>query len=131
MGAALDAVVKILVAIGGLSGLGAFFMVRQQKRRIVADTDKTEAEADSVLADAQQKRTAREISLIEPYERMHKRMAEELVDLYAEVDRLKAYTEMLAQMLRNAGLPIPPMPPKLVAQANVDNLAVHKERPHP
>lgn len=129
MGAVLDTLVKVVVAFGGLAGLGSFFMVRQQKRKIVAESDKTEAEADSVLADAQQKRTAREISLIEPYERMHRRMAEELVDLYAEVDRLKAYTEMLAQMLRNAGLPVPPMPPKLVAPANVDNLAAHKERP--
>lgn len=126
--AVLDVIVKVLVALGGLTGVGAFFMVRSQKRKLVADTDKTEAEADSVVADAQQKRTAREISLIEPYERMHVRMAAELDDLYAEVDRLKEYIQTLAQVIRGAGVEVPPMPRKRDTK-NGDNLTTHVEKP--
>lgn len=108
----VDWIVKIVVALGGLGGITAFFMVRAQKRKLIADTGKTDAEADSVMADAQSKRTAREISMIEPYERIQARMSLEIEELYDKVDRLQAWAEMMADALRKNGLPIPDMPPR-------------------
>lgn len=108
----LDVIVKILVGIGGLGGMTAFLMVRAQKRKLVADTGKTDAEADSVMADAQSKRTAREISMIEPYERIQARMSLEIEELYDKVDRLQKWAEMMAHSLRAHDIPVPDMPPK-------------------
>ena len=109
---ALDYLVKAILTAGGVGGITALFMVRSQKRKLVAESGKTDAEADSVLADAQAKRTAREISMIEPYERIQKRMQGELDDVYAEIDRLKEYIETLVTVVRRAGVPVPDMPPK-------------------
>lgn len=112
MNEGLDIALKILVAVGGLAGASALFMVRAQKRKLIAESGKTDAEADSVVADAQSKRTAREISMIEPYERIQARMQRELIDVYAELDRLKAWAELMAEALRGAGVAVPPMPAK-------------------
>lgn len=108
----IDIALKIFVVLGGSAGVTALFMVGAQKRKLVAESGKTDAEADSMLADAQSKRTAREISMIGPYERIQARMQAELNDVYAELDRLKEWAEQMATALRGAGVPIPPMPPK-------------------
>jgi hypothetical protein len=107
-----DYVVKGLLAIGGLAGMAGLLSVRAQKRKLLSESGRTDAEADSVLADAQSKRTAREISMIEPYERIQARMQGELDDVYAEIDRLKDYIETLVEVIRKAGVPVPDMPPK-------------------
>ena len=117
----LDWVLRGLLAIGGIGGLVALLTVRAQKRKIVADTGKTDAEADSVLADAQAKRTQREISMIEPYERIQARMARELHDAYAEIDRLKAWCAMMTEAMRAAGIPVPDEPPKVVRSSSEEN----------
>ena len=109
----IDWGLRALLALGGIGGLVALLTVRAQKRKIVADTGKTDAEADSVLADAQAKRTAREISMIEPYERIQARMSRELRDAYAEIDRLKAWCGLMAQAMREAGIKVPDEPPKI------------------
>lgn len=114
----LDIALKILVAVGGLAGLSALFMVRAQKRKLIAESGKTDAEADSVFADAQFKRTAREISMIEPYERIQARMQRELIDVYAELDRLREWAELMAEALRGAGVTVPPMPAKRLPSDN-------------
>ena len=103
-------IVQILVAVGGLAGIGALLMVSAQKRKLVADTGKTDAEAENVLADAQAKRTAREVSLIEPYERVQTRMQQELEEAYEELDWMRDYLHMLTNALRQAGIDVPPEP---------------------
>ena len=123
----LDTFLRILAVLGGLGGLGALLMVGVQKRKILSETGKTNAEADSVAAEAQAKRTAREVSLIEPYERVQTRMVKEMEDLYAEVDRLTTYVETLVTILRNAGLQVPPMPPKRKSAPGQDNLAARAD----
>lgn len=120
--------VKVVIAIGGLGGIAALFMVTTQKRKLMADTGKTDAEANAVLETAQSTRTAREISMIEPYERIQARMQHEMDDLYAEIDRLKAWAESLAGVLEANGLTVPPMPPKKkLAVPPMGNLAAHAE----
>lgn len=109
----VDLILKLILAAGGIGGITALFMVRAQKRKLVADTGKTDAETDSVLADAQAKRTTREISMIEPYERIQARMARELQDAYAEIDRLKAWCASMAAAMRAAGINVPDEPPKI------------------
>lgn len=110
---ALDVIIKVILAAGGLAGLGALFMVNAQKNKLVADTGKTHAEADNVVAEAQQRRTAREISLIEPYERMHDRMQRELSEAYQEIDRLKLWVRSLMDACRAAGIEVPDEPPRI------------------
>ncbi len=112
----VDLIVKVLVGVGGLAGVGALFMVRAQKRKLLADTGKTDAEADSVLADAQAKRTAREVSLIEPYERIQNRLSRELDEAYAEIDRLKDWVALLTDAMKAAGIHVPDEPPKVHRQ---------------
>lgn len=88
-------------------------MVRAQKRKLLADTGKTTAEADSVVADAQSKRQQTEVSLIEPMRIIQNRMTEEMKDLYARVDRLQAWAESMVEVLRKNNLPVPEMPPEI------------------
>jgi len=112
----IDLLVKLLVGLGGVGGVTAFFMVRAQKRKLLADTGKTDAEADSLLADAQTKRTAREVSLLEPYERIQNRMGRELNEAYQEIDRLKEWVMRLTDAMKAAGIPVPDEPPKVQRQ---------------
>lgn len=108
-----DVVLKLLAGLGAVGGGGAFFMVRAQKRKLLADTGKTDAEADGLLADAQAKRTQREVSLLEPYERIQNRMGHELDEAYQEIDRLKEYLGRMVDALKAAGIPVPDEPPKV------------------
>lgn len=105
-------VVQILVGLGGLAGISSLFLVRAQKRKLVADSGKTDAEADTAFSEAYNRRAATQVSLIDPYERVMGRMQEELDEANDRVDYLEAYITLLVDAMREAGITIPPRPPK-------------------
>lgn len=108
----LTIVVQILVALGGLSGVGALLMVTAQKRKLVAESGKTNAEADAAFSEAYHRRASTQISLIEPYEKMNYRLQIELDKANARIDRLTEYVEVLVREMRANGIAVPPMPKK-------------------
>lgn len=116
--AILDVLFKVLLAVGGVGGVTALFMVRAQKRKVVSETGKTDAEADSVLADASLKKTMRETAILDMYERGMANMQERLDEAEERIDRLTEYVEVLVTALRSAGSSVPPMPHRMVYDAH-------------
>ena len=102
---------QIIVALGGLGGVGALFYVRQQKRKMVSESNKTDAEAETALADAFSRRTATSITLLEPYEKIMRRQQEEIDEQAAEIKQLRRYIVVLTARLREQGVELPDMPP--------------------
>ena len=117
-GEMVDWGLRILVALGGLGGVAGFLMVRAQKRKVISESTKTDAEADSILADASGKRTDREGRILDMYERGMNSMQERLDDAEAKIDRLTNYVEVLVGALRAAGQPVPPMPRQMTDSAH-------------
>lgn len=116
----VDLVIKLLTVAGAVGGGGAFLMVRAQKNKLIAETGKTSAEADTLIADAQIKRTDREVSLLEPYERIQRRVGRELNEAYEEIDRLRAWATQLTTALKAAGIPVPDEPPRMPDRVHPD-----------
>ncbi len=108
----------VLAGLGGVGGVTALLLVRTQKRKLLADSGKTDAEADSIMADAQTKRVDREARVLDMYDRGMQSMQERLDDAEEKIDRLTTYIEILVQALRAGGQPVPPMPPKMAADAH-------------
>lgn len=106
----LTFVVQIIVALGSLSGVGALFMVAAQKRKLIAESGKTNAEADAAFSEAYHRRASTQISLIEPYERMTFRLQNELDKANSRIDRLTEYVEVLVDIMRENDITVPPMP---------------------
>lgn len=96
----------------GVSAVIALFLVSAQKKKLLSESGKTDAEADLVLTDAFTRRAAAETSLLEPYERIQARMQREIDNLGSEVERLRNYIDTLCQVIRDQGVAVPPMPPK-------------------
>jgi UTP-glucose-1-phosphate uridylyltransferase len=105
-------VVQIIVAIGGSAGIVSLAMVSSQKKKLVSESGKTDAEADAAFSEAYHRRASTQVTLLEPYERIQTRMQAEIDEYADKVDRLEEYVELLIEVLRNAGLPVPPKPPK-------------------
>ncbi|MDB5733284.1 MAG: hypothetical protein JWQ03_3179 [Variovorax sp.] len=116
----IDYAIKAFMAIGGIGGITAFFLVKVQKRKTLAESTRTDAEADSIVADAQNKRTDRESRILDMYEKSAAYMQEQLEDANNKIDRLTVYVEILVQAMRDSGTKVPPMPPRTPT--------VHKER---
>lgn len=114
----IDWGIKILLALGGLGGIGALFMVRAQKRKVVAESGKTDAEADSIMADVSVKKVDREGRVLDMQERLMNNLQERLDDAEAKIDRLTEYVEVLVGALRDAGQPVPSMPPRMSQEAH-------------
>lgn len=114
----LDWVFKGLLALGGIGGIGALFMVRAQKQKVVSESGKTDAEADSILVDASLKKTSREALILDMYERGMANMQERLDDAEERIDRLTEYVEVLVVALRRAGQAVPPMPHRMSDDAH-------------
>lgn len=114
----IDWGIKALLALGGLAGIGSLFLVRAQKNKVVAESGKTDAEADSVLADASLKKTNREARILDMYERGMASMQERINESEERMDRLTEYVEVLVSALREAGQPVPPMPPRMKDDAH-------------
>lgn len=108
----VDRVIQVMVALGGIAGVISLLTVRATKKKIIAESGKTDAEAEIALADAHAKRVQSDINLIEPYERMHVRMQAEIDEQAEKIDRLTDYVEVLVALLRVQGVVIPPMPKK-------------------
>lgn len=106
----LTLVVQIIVAVGGLSGVGALFMVAAQKRKLIAESGKTNAEADAAFSEAYHRRASTQINLIEPYEKMTNRLQNELDKANTRIDRLTEYVEVLVEIMRDNDITVPPMP---------------------
>ena len=87
-------------------------MVRAQKKKIVSESGKTDAEADQAFSEAYHRRASTQVTLIEPYERIQARMQEELDEYADRVDRLEEYIEVLVSIIRQSGVPVPPPPPR-------------------
>jgi hypothetical protein len=109
---------RVLLVVGGLGGLTALFMVRTQKRKLTAESGKTDAEADSILADASAKKTDREGRILDMSEKLLAQMQDRLEDAEAKIDRLTEYIEVLVQALRTGGQPVPPMPRQMRQEAH-------------
>ena len=109
----LNVLLLVFGAAGGIGGITALFMVRAQKRKLLADTGKTEAEADSVTADASSKRTNRESRILEMQQELNEGIAARLARAEEKADRLTEYVETLVAALREAGVAVPPMPKKM------------------
>lgn len=115
--------IKLVMTVGGIGGIAALFMVRAQKRKLVADTGKTDAEADLVLADASMKKVSREARILDMSESVMRSMRERLGEAEAKIDRLTSYVEVLVQALRTAGAPVPPMPRQMSEDAHAGEKA--------
>lgn len=105
-------VIQLLVGLGGIAGISSLFMVRAQKRKIVAESGKTDAEADTAFSEAYHRRASTQVSLVEPYERVMDRMQDELDESLARVDYLEMYIETLVDAMRAAGIAVPRRPPR-------------------
>jgi chaperonin cofactor prefoldin len=129
----LDWAFKALVGIGGLGGLLALILVRQQKRKLVADTGKTVAEADLITEEAQTRKTTREALVLDMYERGMANMQERLDDAEDKLARLTEYVEILVQALRETGAAVPAMPKKMAEDAHRQTFRVEggDARPFP
>jgi len=106
----VSVIVQCVVALGGLAGVVSLFTVRATKRKLIAESGKTNAEADAAFSEAYHRRAATQVSLVEPYERVIDRMQEELDEALEKIDRLTTYVENLVDIIRTAGLAVPPMP---------------------
>ena len=104
--------VQIIVAVGGLAGIVNLLLLTGQKKKLVAESGKTNAEADAAFSEAYHRRASTQITLIEPYEKMTARLQHELDKANNRIDRLEIYVDTLVGVVRDAGLPVPPMPPK-------------------
>ena len=105
-------VVQIIVAIGGSAGVVSLLMVSSQKKKLVSESGKTNAEADAAFSEAYHRRASTQVTLLEPYERIQARMQSEIDEFVDKVDRLEEYIEVLIEAMRSAGLSVPPKPPK-------------------
>lgn len=114
---------KILLAVGGVGGLTALFLVRAQKRKVVSESGKTDAEADSILADASAKKTDRESRILDMSEKLLVQMQDRLEDAEIRIDRLTEYIEVLVQALRTGGQPVPNMPQRMAEEAHAGSQA--------
>ncbi|SDN79397.1 hypothetical protein [Geodermatophilus sp. DSM 45219] len=121
LGELLDWGLRLLLALGGIGGIGALFMVRQQKRKMAADAGRTEAEADSIMADVGSKATDRADRVLSMQERVMRGMQERLDEAEARMDQLTSYVEILVQALRTANVAVPPMPRKMAEDARSGN----------
>lgn len=106
----VNLIVQILVGLGGLAGVVSLFTVRAQKRKLISESGRTDAEADAAFSEAYHRRASTQVSLVQPYERVIDRMQEELDEALEKIDRLTAHVETLADIIRGAGLAVPPMP---------------------
>lgn len=114
----LGYVVQGIAVLGGLGGITSLLLTRTQKRRLLSESSKTDAEADSILADAQTKRSDRELRLVSAYERWGDSLQERLEEAEEKIALLTEYIEVLVQALRTAGAPVPPVPRKMVEEAH-------------
>lgn len=114
----VDLVIKVVVALGGIGGVTAFFMVRAQRNKLIADTGKTEAEAESLSADAYLKQQQSELNMVAVYRQGVQDLQRDLAKAEAKIDEqgqkidaLTEYIETLIHMIReNTSLPVPPRP---------------------
>jgi hypothetical protein len=106
----LTVLVQVVVGLGGLAGIVSLLTVRAQKRKLISESGKTDAEADAAFSEAYHRRASTQVSLVGPYERVMDRMQEELDEANERIDRLTTYVETLVDIVRGAGLAVPPMP---------------------
>lgn len=113
----VDLILKILLALGGIAGVSSLFVVRAQKRQMLASAGMTDAQADTAFAEAYHRRASTQVSLIEPYERSVARLEDELNealdkldDANAKIDVLTETVRILVQAMRDGGVPIPAIP---------------------
>ena len=103
------AAVQLLVG-AGVAAFVALFLVSAQKRKLLSESGKTDAEADTVLADAYSRRASTQINLIGPYEKAQEWMQRRIDDLEENERRLRRYIDQLPAALRAAGIAVPEMP---------------------
>lgn len=99
-----------VLLVSGAAGLVSLLTIRQQKRKLLSESGKTDAEADTVLADAYSRRAATQVTLLEPYERVMERQQQEIEEQAREIRWLKDCVEALTQALRAQGIAVPAMP---------------------
>jgi len=117
MNTAAGYVVTVLVAFGA-AGLVSLLTIKAQKRKLLSESGKTDAEADTVLADAYSRRAATQVTLLEPYERVMRRQQEEIDEQAAEIKQLRRYIETLTNALRKQGVEVPEMPDRVPTPAS-------------
>lgn len=104
--------IQLLVAVGGIAGISSLLMVRAQKRKLIAESGKTNAEADTAFSEAYHRRASTQVDLVAPYERVMDRMQDELDEANERVDYLESYIETLVEAMRAAGIAVPRRPPR-------------------
>jgi len=117
MNTAAGYVVTVLVSLGA-AGLVSLLTIKAQKRKLLSESGKTDAEADTVLADAYSRRAATQVTLLEPYERVMRRQQEEIDEQAAEIKQLRRYIETLTNALRKQGVEVPEMPDRVPTPAS-------------
>lgn len=76
-----NALAQVLIAIAGLSALAGFLKVSADKRKLIADAEKTDAEATAVVV-----QTA--LGLLEPYAQQVTMMQARLTGANEQIDQL-------------------------------------------
>lgn len=102
--------VQLLVG-GGIAALVSLLLVGPQKKKMLADSGKTDAEAEGELAEAYDRRADAQIKLLDPYQRTQEYMQQRIDDLEENERRLRRYVEQLCEALRGAGIKVPEAPP--------------------
>lgn len=96
-----------LAASGCLLGL---LMLRAQKRKLLSEAGKTDAEASGLLSGADAQYISSRIMLLEPYEKVMNRLQRELNEANDRIDALENYVEVLIASMRAQGMQIPVRP---------------------
>ncbi len=96
-----------LAASGALVGL---LMLRQQKRKLLSEAGKTDAEATGLLSGADAQYISTRIMLLEPYEKVMNRLQRELNEANDRIDVRENYIEVLIAAMRDQGMHIPLRP---------------------
>ncbi len=112
--------VTILVSLGA-AGLVSLLTIKAQKRKLLSESGKTDAEAAVSLAEAYRSNAATQITLLEPYQSVMKRQQEEIDEQAAEIKQLRRYIQTLTNSLRHQGVEVPEMPDRVPTPVTDEN----------
>lgn len=121
--------IELVLGVAASGGLLGFFLLRQQKRKLLADAGKTDTEADVLFSDAYSRLASAKILLLEPYEKVMTRMQQELDEANQRIDILEQYVGVLIETMRDAGIQIPIRPRPVVPPPPIVPPAGRRNRP--
>lgn len=103
-------IVELVLGLAASGFLLGLLMLRAQKRKLLSEAGKTDAEATGLLSGADAQYISSRIMLVEPYEKIMNRLQRELNEATDRIDVLENYIEVLIASMRDQGMHIPIRP---------------------